>query len=179
MVTRRHQSAHKASPESSQGITRIVARHGKSGHKVAIPPSLLISAVGIVPDVRLCVTSDLKTDGSLLYMLGETKEELGGSTYYRIHGIKGNHPPGVALAGPSTARALHRAIVCGLVLAVHDCSEGGLAVALAEMAIGGELGAEVCLKAVPHANAREKLAELTKARESVQEAATKAVEEMQ
>jgi len=128
---------------------------GRSGRQVAIPPSLLISAIGIVPDVRLCVTSDLKTAGSLLYVLGETKEELGGSAYYRLHGIIGNNPPAMALAGPGTARALHRAIASGLVLAVHDCSEGGLGVALAEMAIGGELGVEVYLKDVPRADAIE------------------------
>jgi len=128
---------------------------GRSGQQVAISPSLLISAIGIVPDVHRCVTSDLKTAGSLLYILGETKEELGGSAYYRLHGIIGNHPPTMALAGPDTAQALHRAIASGLVLAVHDCSEGGLGVALAEMTIGGELGVEVYLKDVPHSDTIE------------------------
>ncbi|MFH1927497.1 MAG: phosphoribosylformylglycinamidine synthase subunit PurL [Chloroflexota bacterium] len=128
---------------------------GRGGRQVAIPPSLLISAIGIVPDVRRCVTSDLKTASSLLYVLGETKEELGGSAYYRLHGMIGNQPPTAALAGPGTAWALHQAIDRGLVLSAHDCSEGGLGVALAEMAIGGELGVEAYLKDVPGAVAIE------------------------
>ena len=109
---------------------------GRSGQQVAIPPSLLISALGIVSDVRRCVTSDFKRADSLLYILGATREELGGSAYYRLRGLIGNRVPTAAPAGPDTARALHRAIQGGLVLAAHDCSEGGLGVSLAEMAIG-------------------------------------------
>ena len=126
---------------------------GETGRQVSIPPSLLISAIGIVPDVRRCVTSDLKQAGSLLYVAGETKEELGGSAYYRLHGAVGNNPPGAAVAGPRTARAVHRAIAAGLVLAAHDCSEGGLGVALAEMAIGGGLGVDARILDVPGAEA--------------------------
>jgi len=123
----------------------------KTGQQVAIPPSLLISAIGIVPDVRSCVTSDLKVAGNLLYILGETKEELGGSAYYRLHGMIGNRPPTAAAAGPQTAQALHSAIRAGFVRACHDCSEGGIGAALAEMAIGGNLGVEVHLEEIPGA----------------------------
>jgi phosphoribosylformylglycinamidine synthase subunit PurSL len=122
---------------------------GTTGQQVAIPPSLLISAIGIVPDVRRCCTLDLKARGNLLYILGETRPELGGSSYYRLHGWVGNRAPAAAETGPATARALHRAISAGLVCACHDCSEGGLGVALAEMALAAGLGAELNLADVP------------------------------
>ena len=128
---------------------------GVTGRKVAIPPSLLISAIGIVPDVRRACTMDLKQAGHHLYVLGETKHELGGSYLYRLQGRSGGTPPGLAQHGPETARALHRAIVDGLVSACHDCSEGGLAVALAEMAIAGRLGLRVSLASVPVLERRE------------------------
>ena len=116
-----------------------------TGQQVAIPPSLLISALGIVPDVRCACTMDLKAAGDLLYLLGETRPELGGSYYYRVRGLEGGAVPAPAMAGPATARALHRAIAGGLVRACHDCSEGGLAVALAEMSLAGNLGADINL----------------------------------
>ncbi len=122
---------------------------GVTGQKVAIPPSLLISALGIVPDVRSTCTSDFKRAGDLIYILGETRPELGGSCLARMHGLTGGPAPAMAARGPETARALHGAIVAGLVAACHDCSEGGLAVALAEMAIGGGVGARVSLDRVP------------------------------
>ena len=120
-----------------------------TGQQVAIPPSLLISAIGLVPDVRATCTMDLKQAGDVLYLLGETKDELGGSYYYRLVGLVGNRAPGMAPAGPATARALHRAISAGLMRACHDCSEGGLAVALAEMVLAGGLGANISLADVP------------------------------
>jgi len=116
-----------------------------TGVQTAIPPSLLISSLGIVPDVRRAVTSDLKRPGNVLYLLGETRRELGGSFYYRLRGVQEASVPGLAAQGPATARALHRAISDGLVSSCHDLSEGGLAVALAEMVVGGQHGAEVRL----------------------------------
>jgi phosphoribosylformylglycinamidine synthase len=120
-----------------------------TGQQVAIPSSLLISALGIVPDVRRACSMDLKASGNLLYILGETRPELGGSYYYRLYGLVGDSVPGMAQSGPATARALHRAIAGGLVRACHDCSEGGLAVALAEMALAGGLGAEADMRRIP------------------------------
>ncbi len=125
-----------------------------TGLQVAIPPSLLISAIGIVPDVRQCCTMDLKGPGNLLYVLGETRRELGGSAYYQLYGWVGTQAPAAAPAGPATARALHGAIRAGLVRACHDCSEGGLGVALAEMALAGHRGAEVHVMDVPCAEAQ-------------------------
>jgi phosphoribosylformylglycinamidine synthase len=126
------------------------------GKKRAIPPTLLISSLGIVPDVRQAVTMDLKAAGSLLYIVGETQAELGGSLYYRLHSDE-QHPPALGQSVPApvpdaieTMRALHRAMRGGLVRACHDCSEGGLAVAAAEMAFAGRLGLDLGLVSLPH-----------------------------
>ncbi|HLV36419.1 MAG TPA: phosphoribosylformylglycinamidine synthase I, partial [Spirillospora sp.] len=115
------------------------------GQRHAIPGTLLISAVGIVPDVRHTVTMDLKRAGNLLYIVGETYDELGGSHYHQIRGISGGTVPQPNPKAPAIMRALHNAIRAGLVQSCHDLSEGGMAVALAEMCLAGRLGAEVQL----------------------------------
>ncbi len=120
-----------------------------TGQQVAVPPSLLISAMGIVPDIHRVCTMDFKEAGDPIYILGETRRELGGSRYYALHDAVGREVPGRAVEGPATARALHRAIAAGVVRACHDCSEGGVAVALAEMALAGRLSASVSLSEVP------------------------------
>ncbi len=122
---------------------------GADGKKHAIPGTLLISSLGIVPDVRRTTTSDLKAAGDLLYVIGMTAGELGGAAYARLTGLTGGRAPQPAAAALATFRALHAAIAEGLIRACHDLSEGGLAVALAEMALGGELGAELDLTRVP------------------------------
>jgi phosphoribosylformylglycinamidine synthase len=109
---------------------------------ITIPPTLLVSALGIVPDVRKCVTMDLKRPGNWLYLLGVTKAELGGSHYHLVQGLSGGQVPEVDLeSAPRLFKALHEAIQRGWVSACHDLSEGGLAVALAEMCFAGGLGA--------------------------------------
>ncbi|MBC8098087.1 MAG: phosphoribosylformylglycinamidine synthase [Armatimonadetes bacterium] len=115
---------------------------GDDGQRHAIPGTLLISALGIVPDVAHTVTSDLKTAGNLLYLVGSTRPEFGGSHYHLLHGIAGGNPPQPVPEALETMRGLHQAIQSGWVQACHDLSEGGLAVALAEMCIGGQLGAD-------------------------------------
>lgn len=122
---------------------------GADGQKHAIPGTLLISALGIVPDVRHTVTSDLKRPGDVLYVLGWTGRELGGSAFHRVLGCRGGQVPQPALEAPQIYRRLHQAIRSGWVRACHDVSEGGLAVALAEMAIAGGMGAELRLADVP------------------------------
>jgi phosphoribosylformylglycinamidine synthase II len=122
---------------------------GTDGQKHAIPGTLLISALGIVPDVRHTVTSDLKQPDNRLYFVGLTAAELGGSSYYRQHGLPGACVPQPPAKGLATFRALHRAMARGWVQACHDCSEGGLAVAVAEMAVAGGWGVELDLVAVP------------------------------
>jgi phosphoribosylformylglycinamidine synthase len=111
---------------------------------IIIPPTLLISALGRVPDVRRCVSMDLKEPGNYLYLIGQTRPEMGGSHYHVVHGLAGGRVPMVDLAtAPKIFAALHHAILDGLVRACHDLSEGGLAVALAEMAFAGNLGIDV------------------------------------
>ncbi|TWT37506.1 Phosphoribosylformylglycinamidine synthase subunit PurL [Posidoniimonas corsicana] len=117
---------------------------------IAIPPSLLISAMGQIDDVEKSVTMDLKQAGSALYLVGATRDELGGSHFAQVNDLEGGAAPTVdGPAARDTFIALHQAINSGLVRACHDLSEGGLAVAAAEMAFAGELGAQIDLSAVP------------------------------
>src|SRR5690606_21838212 len=105
--------------------------------------TLLISAIGIVPDVHKTVTMDLKRAGNSLYLVGSTQNRLGGSHYNLVNGIEGGTVPQPNPKAIETYRALHKAIQAGLVQSCHDVSGGGLAVALAEMCIAARLGADV------------------------------------
>jgi phosphoribosylformylglycinamidine synthase subunit PurSL len=118
--------------------------------RISIPGTLLISAMGLVHDIRQCVTMDLKEPGNELYVVGVTKDELGGSHFHLVTKQSGSHVPRVDLeTAPRIFAAVHSAITQGLVRACHDPSEGGLAVALAEMAFAGGVGADVTeLKAI-------------------------------
>lgn len=118
---------------------------GDDGQRHAIPGTLLISAVGIVPDVNKTVTMDLKGEGNLLYVIGETRPEFGGSHYHLLHDLKGGTVPQPVPDALNSLRNLHRAIRQGLIQSCHDLSEGGLAVGLAEMCIAGRLGAEITI----------------------------------
>jgi len=121
---------------------------------IAIPSSLLISAIGQIDDVSNCVTMDLKRPGNLLFIVGETKVELGGSHFALVNNLEGGAVPTVDPArAKATFVAIHRAIDAGLIAACHDLSEGGLAAGIAEMAFAGGLGAELNLDAVPRAEA--------------------------
>jgi len=112
--------------------------------RISIPGTLLISAMGQVPDVRRCVTMDLKEPGNELYVVGVTRDELGRSHYHVVTGRTGGTVPQVDLErAPRIFATVHEAIAKGLVRACHDPSEGGLAVALAEMAFAGGVGADV------------------------------------
>jgi phosphoribosylformylglycinamidine synthase len=111
---------------------------------ITIPPTLLISAMGRVPDMRRCLTMDLKEAGNLLYLIGKTRNELGGSHHHLVSGQDGGTVPEVDLElAPRIFRKLHEAMQRGLVRSCHDLSEGGLAVAVAEMAFAGGVGADV------------------------------------
>ncbi len=122
----------------------------EDGERIVIPSTLLISAIGLVDDVRRCVTMDAKTPGNLLFVVGLTRRELGGSHYYLVRSASGGEVPTVDLpVAAETARRLSQAIAEGLVRSCHDCSEGGLAVALAEMAFAGRLGIEADLRGLP------------------------------
>jgi phosphoribosylformylglycinamidine synthase len=125
---------------------------GADGQRHAVPPTLVITAVAHVPDADHCVTPDLAEPGNVLILIGQTEAEFAGSHLDLVQAP----PPGVGVApapdpdAPETYRHLHAAMRAGLVLACHDVSEGGLAVALAEMCIAGRLGAQV--DALPHEN---------------------------
>lgn len=120
------------------------------GRIISIPYTLLVSAVGVMEDVNRAVSMDLKGMGDSLYIVGLTGNDLGGSEYFAAHNAIGNSVPRVdpQQAGKSY-EALSAAMEKGLVRACHDCSEGGLGVALAEMAFAGGLGATIFLKSVP------------------------------
>src|SRR5207244_1046780 len=130
--------------------------HGGQRH-ITIPPTLLISALGRVPDVRRCVTMDLKEPGNALYLVGATHNEMGGSHYHLIHGQNGGVVPRVDVElAPRLFTRLHDAIAAGLVRSCHDLSEGGLAVAAAEMAFAGGIGAD--LTELPRVSDNDELA---------------------
>jgi len=126
---------------------------GPDGVRHAIPPTLLISAIGIIPNVTQAVTMDLKERGNIVYLLGETQPEFGGSHCSLVQhgsslgGSYGGEVPSMPPRGPALYRALHQAMRADLVRACHDLSEGGLAVAAAEMCIAGRLGLELTLHA--------------------------------
>jgi phosphoribosylformylglycinamidine synthase II len=113
---------------------------------ISIPPTLLISAISIMDDVSKAISMDAKKEGDPVYLVGLTKDELGGSQYYKMLKAIGNRVPKVnAIYGRRLMRSLTHAIHSGAIAACHDCSEGGMAVALAEMAFSGGLGMEINL----------------------------------
>jgi phosphoribosylformylglycinamidine synthase len=126
---------------------------GADGQRHAIPGTLLVSALGIVPDINRTATMDLKKPGNLLYIVGDTRDEMGGSHYHLLP-IRQPTSPHAQTPQPvpdalERMRAIHQAIAAGVVQACHDCSEGGLAVALAEMCVASRVGADVELAALP------------------------------
>ncbi len=117
---------------------------------ISIPDTLLISALSIVENVAKTTSMDLKKTGNTLYIVGSTYNELGGSHYYELAGAVGKNVP---IVRPEMAKKhmeqLYAAMQKGLVKSCHDCSEGGLGVALAEMTIAGDKGIHVNLESVP------------------------------
>lgn len=102
---------------------------GSDGLRHAIPPTLLISAIGLIDDVNQAVTMDAKEAGNVVYLLNAE------------WGMR------ISESAPEMYRALHKATTAGLVRACHDVSEGGLAIAAAEMCIGGRSGMSLTFKA--------------------------------
>jgi phosphoribosylformylglycinamidine synthase len=108
----------------------------------SVPPTPQITGIGIVNDIRQCVTSDFKKEGNRVYLIGaETAKELGGSMYYQIMGVEGGSVPQAKF---SLIQHCIDTILVSMkkkyVAACHDCSEGGIGVTLAEMCIGGGVG---------------------------------------
>jgi phosphoribosylformylglycinamidine synthase II len=117
------------------------------GQVIKIPPVLNISVFGRVPDIEKTMSTDFKRVGSLIILVGKIDpRELGGSVYFDTLGYVGNRVPKCDLKRlPVDMLIIHDLITSGRVLAAHDVSEGGIAVALAEMCFGGDIGAELFL----------------------------------
>lgn len=117
--------------------------------KISIPPTILFSTVGKIDDVKKAVTMDAKNPGDLVYVLGKTKNELGASEYFAMHGAVGNIVPKVDF---KTAKKLYENLnACmkkELVASCHDSSDGGLCVSLAETAFAGGHGMELDLTGI-------------------------------
>ncbi|HAT2068803.1 TPA: phosphoribosylformylglycinamidine synthase subunit PurL [Legionella pneumophila] len=112
--------------------------------KGAIPPSPMISCLGTLPDIDFAITFDFKKSDSLLILIGDRKDECGGSVYYQLHNELGSNVPKPDLSlFNREIHAVSSAIQHGLVNAAHDVSEGGVAVALAEMSFKKSLGVAV------------------------------------
>ena len=120
-----------------------------NGEKISVPPTILFSLVGNHPDVRKAVSSDFKAPGDAIYLLGETHQELGASELAFMLSDGGSGGIGGAVPQIDTSRnlAMYRALTTAmrqsLVRSAHDCSDGGLAPALAECCFGADSGAEV------------------------------------
>ncbi|MDP7009720.1 MAG: phosphoribosylformylglycinamidine synthase subunit PurL [Phycisphaerales bacterium] len=115
----------------------------EDGKTICIPPTLLISGFGIVHDIHKCITMDAKSSGNILVLVGQTKDEMGGSFALQREpewNCNTSLPNVCFQSGPANASAVHKAIQSGFVRSAHDCSEGGLLLAAAEMAFSGNLG---------------------------------------
>ncbi|MBN2010383.1 phosphoribosylformylglycinamidine synthase subunit PurL [candidate division KSB1 bacterium] len=122
-----------------------------NGESVAIPPTLLISAMAIMDDASKAISMDVKQSGNSIYIVGDTKNEMGGSHYFDIHNYTSNRVPQVdAPNAKKWMQTLSKATSDGLVASCHDCSEGGLSVAVAEMAFAGGKGISLELQSVPN-----------------------------
>jgi len=121
------------------------------GKSLSIPGTILISAISVMEDIENAVSMYLKNKGNLIYIVGDTYDELGGSHYYGLSKIIGNAVPQVRIEkAKKIFDALSNATSKKLIRAMHDCSEGGLGVALSEMSFSGGLGVEVFLSEVPY-----------------------------
>jgi phosphoribosylformylglycinamidine synthase len=111
---------------------------------ICIPGTLLISALAVMDDLSRAVSMDSKEAGNYIYLVGTTKNELGGSLFYALHGAVGNSVPQVDVElGKKVFAAVSAVSAKGLARAIHDCSEGGAAMAAAEMAFAGGLGMDL------------------------------------
>ncbi|MDD5729754.1 MAG: phosphoribosylformylglycinamidine synthase subunit PurL [Candidatus Omnitrophica bacterium] len=132
------------------GKDSLYNEYAVNNKSLSIPGTLLISAIAVMEDTAKTVSMYAKKPRDLIYIVGQTYDELGGSHYYDLLGATGNNVPKV---NPKSAKAifsrLSRASSLGLVKAMHDCSDGGLAVAAAEMAFSGGLGMELFLSEAP------------------------------
>jgi phosphoribosylformylglycinamidine synthase subunit PurSL len=134
--------------------------------KISVLPTLLITAMGIIPDTNKAVTLDAKYENDIIYVLGETTDETAGSEYFSMHqdNDKIKHQLGInipvveAQHNAKLYRTLHSAMQEDLVASAISISRGGLAVALAKTAMGGMHGMQVDLTSIPGSYSREDFA---------------------
>ncbi|MBI3485679.1 phosphoribosylformylglycinamidine synthase [Candidatus Daviesbacteria bacterium] len=118
--------------------------------KISVPPTLLISSIGIIDDIKKAVSLDLKFPGDLIYILGETFDELAGSElYFMLNQSGGNIPKVNAKVNLKLYQSLQKAIEQELVASAQSVNRGGLIIALAKTALAGKLGLEIDLKKLP------------------------------
>lgn len=132
------------------GKDSLYNEYAVEGKRISIPGTLLISAVSVIEDWRSVITANFKKEGNLIYLIGLSKPEMGASEYFRCLNKKGGFVPKV---NKETARqvfeAVSEAINEKLIISCHDLSEGGLAVAVSEMCMGSNLGANIFLSDAP------------------------------
>jgi len=122
------------------------------GKRIVIPHTLLITALSVIDDWRKVIPNYFLHQENLVYIVGITKKELGASEYFRMKKIKEGYVPRVEKDAKKIFKQLSKAIREGLVVSCHDCSEGGLAVAVCEMCFANSLGVTVFLDEVPSEN---------------------------
>ena len=123
-----------------------------------ILPTPMILGCGLIDDVRKAVTADIKKEGSRLFIVGKTKDEMGASLFFRKFGGKGGDVPGVDAKNlKNLMDRMLKAFDRSLIRSCHDCSDGGLAVAAAEMCISGDIGAKLDLSAMGDLSTERKL----------------------
>ncbi|RJQ34038.1 phosphoribosylformylglycinamidine synthase subunit PurL [Candidatus Parcubacteria bacterium] len=122
---------------------------GKAVHIAALP-TLLVSAIGVIPDVARAMTLDFKEVGDALYIVGETNDEMGASEYFELLGVRGGQVPVVDASKHAKAYdAVAKAIEKGFIASAIGVGRGGLAAALAKSAVGGQLGFNADLSNIP------------------------------
>jgi phosphoribosylformylglycinamidine synthase len=126
-----------------------VSLYNESSNGIFILPTPMVIGTGLIADAGKAVTADLKGKGTALFLVGDTKDEMGGSLLFRKFGGSGGDVPDV---DPANLKKLMdrmlKAMDAGLVLSCHDCSDGGFAVAMAEMCIAGNIGADIDISKV-------------------------------
>jgi phosphoribosylformylglycinamidine synthase len=118
--------------------------------KISVPPTLLISSIGLIEDVLKTISIDLKFPGDLVYILGETKDELGGSEYFSMNKSVGNNVPKVnGLKNKKMYSDYYKASQSQLIASAISITRGGLGIALAKTALAGKLGIKISLTNLP------------------------------
>ncbi|MFZ2150328.1 MAG: AIR synthase-related protein [Minisyncoccia bacterium] len=123
--------------------------YDESGNSVAIsiPPTLLISAIGVMPNLNKTISPEFKNPGDLIYVLGETNDELGGGEYYKMLGYVGNNVPKVdAVKNIKIYKAVEKISQKELAASSLSVTSGGLAIALAKALVGGMIGCNISIK---------------------------------